>query len=162
MKYYTFMKSPVGELLLIADDAALTHICFDGVRDAGSTIADAQESEDHSILHAARKQLEEYFAGRREAFDLPLAPSGTPFQRSVWQSLARIAFGQTQSYGDIARHIGRPKAVRAVGAANGANPLPIVLPCHRVIGGNGSLTGYGGGLDRKRHLLALEGIKVKS
>jgi methylated-DNA-[protein]-cysteine S-methyltransferase len=101
-----------------------------------------------------------YFAGRRKTFDLPLAPAGTPFQLSVWKALERIAYGETQSYGQIAQSIGKPKAVRAVGAANGANPIPIVIPCHRVIGSDGSLTGYGGGLTRKRQLLALEQDKT--
>ncbi|MGH9654345.1 MAG: methylated-DNA--[protein]-cysteine S-methyltransferase [Bryobacteraceae bacterium] len=156
MKYYTQFASLVGKLLLVADDAALTGIYFEGARDYPVDTDDGQERPDHSILKAARQQLEEYFAGRRETFDLPLAPAGTPFQRSVWKALERIAYGETQSYGQIAQSIGSPKAVRAVGAANGANPIPIVIPCHRVIGGDGSLTGYGGGLARKRQLLALE------
>jgi methylated-DNA-[protein]-cysteine S-methyltransferase len=102
-------------------------------------------------------QLQEYFAGERSHFDLLLNGAGTDFQQSVWSALARIPFGEVRSYGDIAREIGRPKAVRAVGAANGRNPLPIIVPCHRVIGSNGSLTGFAGGLDIKKKLLALEG-----
>jgi len=106
---------------------------------------------------AVARQLAEYFAGRRREFALTLDPPGTPFQRDVWGELARIPYGATVSYGELARRVGRPAASRAVGAANGANPIPIVLPCHRVIGANGSLTGYGGGLPIKRALLALEG-----
>ena len=102
------------------------------------------------------RQLEEYFAGKRKTFDLPLAPRGTAFQLSVWNALQQIAYGQTRSYADIARVIGRPSAVRAVGAANGANPIPIIIPCHRVIGSSGALTGFGGGLDVKRRLLDFE------
>jgi methylated-DNA-[protein]-cysteine S-methyltransferase len=160
MKYYTRFASPVGELLLVADDVALTGIYFEGARDYPADTNDCEERPDHSILKKAGAQLEEYFAGRRKTFDLPLAPAGTPFQRSVWKALERIAYGDTQSYGQIAQSIGMPKAVRAVGAANGANPIPIVIPCHRVIGSDGSLTGYGGGLARKRRLLALEQDKA--
>ncbi|MDN5864292.1 MAG: methylated-DNA--[protein]-cysteine S-methyltransferase [Gammaproteobacteria bacterium] len=154
MMYYTKMDSPVGELLLAATDKALTGIYFDD--EAPAVGGDWKRQSDHPVLRKTQTQLEEYFAGKRKAFDLPLAPEGTVFQRQVWKVLARIPYGETRSYGDIARRIRRPKAVRAVGAANGANPIPIVVPCHRVIGSNGSLTGYGGGLDRKQHLLALE------
>lgn len=107
-------------------------------------------------LRFARAQLDEYFAGKRQHFELPLHPVGTPFQLMVWQALRRIPYGVTISYGELARRIGKPKAMRAVGAANGRNPLPIVVPCHRVIGADGSLTGFGGGLPIKRHLLGLE------
>lgn len=108
------------------------------------------------ILAATRRQLEEYFAGRRTSFDLPLAPQGTSFQLRVWEELRRIPYGQTISYGELARRVGLPRAARAVGAANGANPLPIVVPCHRVIGANGTLTGFGGGIEAKAELLAIE------
>ena len=155
MKYYTHCDSPVGTLLLMAGDKALTGIHFPGGRQP-EIEAGWRERPDHPVLRAATRQLEEYFAGRRRTFDLPLAPEGTPFQRDVWKALRAIPYGETQSYGDIARRIGRPKAVRAVGAANGANPISIVVPCHRVIGADGSLTGYGGGLPRKKKLLALE------
>lgn len=156
MRYYTRMESPVGELLLTADDKALTGIYFEGGHDRPAVDGESEERANHPVLKAARRQLEEYFAGRRKTFELPLAPQGTAFQRRVWKALASIPYGETQSYGEIARRIGSPKAVRAVGAANGANPIPVVLPCHRVIGANGSLTGYGGGLPRKQKLLALE------
>jgi methylated-DNA-[protein]-cysteine S-methyltransferase len=101
-------------------------------------------------------QLDEYFAGKRQEFDLPLAPAGTDFQCQVWQGLQEIPFGETWSYGELARHVGRPKASRAVGAANGLNPIPVIIPCHRVIGSNGKLTGFGGGLETKSFLLKLE------
>jgi methylated-DNA-[protein]-cysteine S-methyltransferase len=110
------------------------------------------------VLLETRKQLGEYFAGTRQAFDLPLAPHGTPFQLQVWRMLMQIPWGETWSYAQMARHIGQPTATRAVGAANGRNPLPIVLPCHRVIGSDGSLTGFGGGLPTKEFLLTLEGV----
>ncbi|MEW5304419.1 MAG: hypothetical protein WDW36_007030 [Sanguina aurantia] len=138
------METPIGTLRLVADDIGLREIRFaepKQVRDTPALWIRARHP-----FTAARQQLEEYFAGARKAFDLPLHPVGTPFQLSVWQELARIPYGVTNSYGDIARRIDRPKAVRAVGAANGRNPLPIVVPCHRVIGGNGSLTGFAGGL----------------
>ena len=151
---YGWMKSPVGELLIVADDTALRMISFrkgrhpgkvaDGWRKGGAVVADARE------------QLDEYFQGRRRRFDLPLAPSGTPFQLSTWTALRDIPYGATRSYGEQARAMGQPRAVRAVGAANGRNPIPIVVPCHRVIGGDGRLTGYAGGLDIKKFLLDLE------
>jgi methylated-DNA-[protein]-cysteine S-methyltransferase len=111
---------------------------------------------DGDPLREARRQLEEYFAGERREFSLTLEPAGTDFQRRVWQALRGIPYGATMSYGELARRIGNPRAVRAVGLANGANPISIIVPCHRVIGADGSLTGYGGGLERKRFLLALE------
>lgn len=151
---YTRMDSPVGELLLTAKDNALTGIYFEGAQPA---IDDNwKKRPDHPVLRKTQGQLAEYFAGKRKAFDLPLAPTGTVFQKQVWKALENIPYGETQSYGGIARRIKKSKAVRAVGAANGANPIPIVVPCHRVIGANGTLTGYGGGLWRKKKLLALE------
>jgi O-6-methylguanine DNA methyltransferase len=116
--------------------------------------------EDPARTAGLRRQLEEYFAGERREFDLTLAPEGTPFERSVWEELRRIPFGETRSYGEIARAIGRPNAFRAVGRANGANPIPIVVPCHRVIGSDGSLTGFGGGLEAKSRLLEIEGRRL--
>ncbi|MGH8273263.1 MAG: methylated-DNA--[protein]-cysteine S-methyltransferase [Gammaproteobacteria bacterium] len=157
MMYYTQMESPVGQLTLTADEKALTGIYFEGEQVPSEDGWESRPS--HPVLKAARRQLEEYFAGERKTFDLPLAPKGTAFQRQVWKALERIPYGETQSYGEIARKIKNPKAVRAVGAANGANPIPIVVPCHRVIGADGTLTGYGGGLPRKQKLLALEGCK---
>lgn len=157
MTYFTLLESSVGPLLLVANDTGLTGIAFDGQRACPSLGSDARKQASHPVLRQAKAQLQEYFAGARRTFDLPLAPVGTPFQRDVWNALLEIPYGKTQSYGEIARRIGRAKAVRAVGAANGANPLPVVVPCHRVIGADGSLTGYGGELWRKRKLLALEG-----
>jgi len=156
MRYYTRYDSPLGNLLLVAENNALTGIYFADGKSRAGIGDDWKEQPDHPVLQTAKRQLDEYFAGRRKIFDLPLAPSGTPFQHRVWQALLAIPYGETQSYADIARRIGNPKAVRAVGAANGANPISIVVPCHRVIGADGSLTGYGGGLPRKRKLLALE------
>lgn len=149
------IDSPVGNLLLESERDALVTITF-----ADRTGTAERRPAPNALLREARRQLSAYFGGQLTAFDLPLAPRGTEFQQQVWAALADIPCGETRSYGEIARAIGRPKAVRAVGLANGANPLPIVLPCHRVIGSNGSLTGYGGGLDRKRTLLALEGIII--
>lgn len=150
------LASPVGGLTLFADDAALVAIAFNAqLRGSG---ADAREDPTHKVLTQAREELLAYFAGARKTFSIPLRPKGTAFQQAVWDALAEIPWGETRSYGDIARRIGNPKGVRAVGLANGRNPLPIVVPCHRVIGSDGSLTGYGGGLPIKVKLLALEGI----
>lgn len=145
---YSYMKTPVGILTIIEDGDTLVEIHF-GQKDFDS----APPTENRTEVH---RQLEEYFAGDRKTFSLRLAPHGTPFQLSVWNALRQIAYGKTRSYAEIAREIGRPAAVRAVGAANGANPIPIVIPCHRVVGSNGSLTGFGGGIDMKRALLDFE------
>ena len=146
--------SPIGVLALVCDDGALRGLYFeDGKR--GGPPSDATTGT-NAIVDAARKQLDAYFAGRGATFDLPLAPEGTAFQKRVWRALATIPFGETRSYGEVAAMIGAPRASRAVGAANGRNPIPVVVPCHRVIGADGSLTGFGGGMERKRFLLALE------
>jgi len=145
------IDSPLGTLRLSADSGALVAIRFDADGPGPGNV-----SRDSSLLERAADQLAAWFAGTRVDFDLPLRPNGTEFQRTVWAEVARIPFGQTRSYGDIARSIGHPDAVRAVGAANGRNPLPLVIPCHRVIGADGALTGYAGGLERKRWLLARE------
>lgn len=152
--YYTFVGSPIGQLLLAGEGDALSTLAFQTgpkARGAGTDWV----REDARFAEASR-QLREYFAGERRVFDLDLAPSGTPFQLSVYDALARVPYGETVTYLDLAKEIGNPKAVRAVGGANGANPLAIVLPCHRVIGSSGSLTGFGGGLEVKRYLLELE------
>jgi methylated-DNA-[protein]-cysteine S-methyltransferase len=148
--------SPVGTLTLVADADALVAILWQDDRPGRVVLPPARRDDDHAVLAAARAQLADYFAGRRTAFALPLRPRGTDFQQAVWRALRDIPHGETRSYGDIARAVGRPAAFRAVGAANGRNPLSIVVPCHRVIGGNGALTGFAGGLAAKRHLLALE------
>jgi len=143
----TIIDSPVGELTLAGDGEHLTELHFG--RDGEPTGEDA-------VLVAAREQLHAYFAGKRRSFELPLRPAGTDFQREVWAALREIPYAETIDYGELARRIGRPGAARAVGAANGRNPLAIVVPCHRVIGADGSLTGFGGGLETKRALLELE------
>ena len=145
------IASPVGDLLLESDRGKLVCIAFHADRENDET------GGSDPVLAAAATQLAEYFAGERRNFDLPLAPAGTAFQQAVWRALATIPFGEVRSYRDIAGLIGKPAAVRAVGAANSRNPLPIVVPCHRVIGSDGSLTGFAGGLETKRALLALEG-----
>lgn len=150
------IDSPVGPLLVATTDTGLHAIEFHAPRHAVPRGAGWHEG-DHPLIDAARRQLDEYFDKRRTTFDLPLAPRGTAFQRHVWQALATIPYGQTISYAELAARVERPTATRAVGAANGRNPLPIVLPCHRVIGADGSLTGFGGGLPTKRFLLELEG-----
>jgi len=141
------MRSPIGTLCLAAEDDRLVGLYLP---DRPAPTGPKQRS---AVLTRAAAQLDEYFAGERRDFDLPLAPSGTEFQTAVWLALAKIPFGETCSYGELARVVGRPSASRAVGAANGANPIAIILPCHRVIGSNGTLTGYGGGLPMKRWLL---------
>lgn len=149
------MDSPVGVLRLAVNAAGLCLIEFAQPRHPMAAGDDWREG-DHPLLREAQSQLDAYFAGRRRDFDLPLAPRGTDFQRRVWDELQRIEYGTTISYGRLAERIGRPAAVRAVGAANGRNPLPIVVPCHRVIGADGALTGFGGGLPTKAFLLRLE------
>jgi methylated-DNA-[protein]-cysteine S-methyltransferase len=151
---YTFMDSPIGSLLLAGDGHRLSRIGFPSGK--GAIKPKPEWVFDDAAFHDAKDQLQAYFNGTRQEFDLRLDLKGTNFQLEVWQELARIPFGVTISYGELASRIGRLSASRAVGAANGANPLPIVIPCHRVIGSNGSLTGFGGGLDTKKWLLALE------
>ncbi len=151
---YTQIDSPLGPLLLAADDAGLREILF--VNGRHSARPDPSWKENAAPLKDTIRQLRAYFAGKLENFDLPLAPQGTPFQLDVWRRLCEIPYGATIFYGELARRIGNPNASRAVGLANGSNPIPIVIPCHRVIGSNGKLTGYGGGLPIKEKLLALE------
>lgn len=144
-----FYHSPIGWIRLEAEDEALTGLCFAAKEGAAAAPLPG-------ILRDALRQLDQYFRGRRTKFELALRPAGTPFQRDVWKALARISFGETSTYKAVAAAIGRPAAVRAVGAANGGNPISIIIPCHRVIGADGRLTGYGGGLDRKEWLLRHE------
>lgn len=143
------LDSPIGPLVVAGQEGVITHIRFHGERDP-------EWVEDHDPFREAERQLLAYFAGQRTTFSLSLRPEGTPFQQLVWGALQEIPYGETLSYGELAQRIGKPAAVRAVGAANGANPLPIVIPCHRVIGSNGKLTGFGGGLETKERLLRLE------
>lgn len=151
---YRYVASPLGEILVAGDEEGLKLIGFPEGK--GRIEPRAEWIRDDRAFEDARQQLDEYFRGERTSFDLKLAPAGTRFQLAVLDALRRIPYGETRSYADVAASVGRPKAVRAVGAANGRNPLPIVIPCHRVIGSNGSLTGFGGGIAAKRFLLNLE------
>jgi methylated-DNA-[protein]-cysteine S-methyltransferase len=154
--FYTTLPSPVGMLKLVASEKGLTAILWenDDLKRVG--FGTLVESLDHPILTRAKQQLREYFAGERKIFDIKLDFAGTEFQKSVWKALLEVRFGETRSYAQIASSIGNPKAVRAVGAANGRNPISIVAPCHRIIGNDGSLTGFAGGLGTKRYLLSHE------
>lgn len=153
MPGYCIVPSPLGDLILLGDASgkALSALWINGEKHSSPIAADWQLDE--KMFPAVRKQLAEYFAGTRTAFDLPLAPIGTPFQMQAWQALREIPYGTTLSYGQQAAHIGKPNACRAIGLANGRNPISIIVPCHRVIGASGALTGYGGGLPAKRWLL---------
>jgi methylated-DNA-[protein]-cysteine S-methyltransferase len=151
---YTYLESPVGTLLLAGDSDGLHQVLFS--TDGRPARPGPAWEENPSALDQVVRQLKAYFAGELENFDLSLSPRGTPFQQKVWSELQKIPYGKTISYGELARRIGNPKASRAVGLANGSNPISIVIPCHRVIGSNGKLTGYGGGLPIKEKLLALE------
>jgi len=155
---YTFIDAPIGQLLLAGEGEVLHFLGFPKGKMAIDPNPEWQR--DDAIFQEAKQQLNEYFAGQRQNFDLQLSPHGTEFQLQVWQQLQHIPYGSVCSYSELAKAIDRPKAVRAVGAANGQNPIPVIIPCHRVIGANGQLTGFGGGLDTKQHLLKLEGIKV--
>lgn len=153
---YTRVATPVGTLTLVATDHGLAAILWEDDPPGRVRLDLEREDASHPVLLEAGRQLTEYFAGRRKAFTVTLDPAGTAFQRKVWTALLTIPFGETRTYGQIATQIGKPTAVRAVGAANGRNPLSIVAPCHRVIGSTGRLTGFAGGLDVKARLLALE------
>lgn len=154
---YAHIDSPVGPLQLVVSDDGLRSIEFHNAKHQLRHGADWQRGE-HPLIDLTATQLDEYFAGSRKQFDIPLAPQGTEFQRQVWLTLASIPYGSTWTYADMATQIGKPTATRAVGAANGRNPIAIVLPCHRVIGKDGSLTGFSGGLPVKQFLLELEGV----
>jgi methylated-DNA-[protein]-cysteine S-methyltransferase len=153
---YCYIDSPVGPLMLVADDAGLRRLDFPKDGKPARPQAGWTESTGLGVLAEAGKQLREYFAGRRTEFDLPLAPEGTPFQRSVWRCLQEIPYGETISYAELAKRVGNPKASRAVGSANGKNRIAIIIPCHRVIAADGTLGGFGGGLPTKLKLLDLE------
>ncbi len=163
MIVYDVIPSPVGPLLTSAEDGGLTSVWFaphEGRIRAGWERDRGRSGKASLVLAAAREQLGANFAGALTGFTVPLLPRGTPFQLRVWEGLRRLRFGETVSYAELARRIGAPDAVRAVGAANGRNPLPIIVPCHRVIGSDGSLTGFGGGIERKRWLLAHEDLEL--
>ena len=149
---YTYI-SPIGPLLIIYDDAHIFGVKFDKYQ--------SLEYLHNNLIEKCVKQLDEYFAGRRRDFELPLKPAGTPFQESVWWALTKIPYGEIATYGEIAATVGNAKASRAVGGANNKNPIAVIIPCHRVIGAGGKLVGYGGGLDKKIHLLELEGYDTR-
>ena len=151
---YRSIDTPIGPLLIAGDDVGLRFLLFARGRDKAKPKPEWEA--DRGLLKEPVKQLNAYFAGKLRTFDVPLAPEGTPFQSQVWRALCDIPYGETTSYGELAKRIGNPKAVRAVGLANGSNPISIIIPCHRVIGSDGSLTGYGGGLPIKQALLSLE------
>jgi methylated-DNA-[protein]-cysteine S-methyltransferase len=170
MTIYRRLQTPVGELLLTASDTALTGVYFPTSRRGPPPTHRADWTEDAGqgpagptgeMLARAVQQLNEYFAGQRTTFDLPLEAMGSVFEHRVWKALRSIPYGTTTSYGDVAKRLGDPSATRAVGSANGKNPIPIIIPCHRVLGANGDLTGFGGGLDRKRWLLEHEGVLMQ-
>jgi len=154
--YYDYYQSPRGRILLVADDQALTGLYFAGQKYHPRIDRKWKRADKHEPLRQAKRELSEYFDGKRTRFTVALAPQGTPFQRAVWKSIASVEFGQTITYGELARRAGRPGSARAAGAATGRNPISIIVPCHRIVGSNGSLTGYAGGLAKKRALLALE------
>lgn len=156
MIYYRWLESPVGELLLTASNQSLTGLYLKGQKHFPKISEDWQEVAKQEIFDQTEEQLSEYFSHKRQRFDIALSPQGTPFQQQVWHHLHQIPFGETTSYGSLAEVIGKPGAARAVGAANGRNPISIIVPCHRVIAINGNITGYAGGIDRKQWLLRHE------
>jgi len=156
MHYYGYYRSPQGRILLVADEKALASVSFVGQKYAPRVAPDWRRDDAHAPIAKARRELAEYFAGRRTRFSVKLAPRGTAFQRKVWKAIAGVGFGRTIAYAELARRAGRPGSARAAGAATGRNPIGIIVPCHRIVGSNGSLTGYAGGLSKKRALLALE------
>jgi methylated-DNA-[protein]-cysteine S-methyltransferase len=159
MTLYTLFDSPIGELLVVGDGASLTQLHMQGGRTR--TRIHPSWVRDDDAFATVRQQLDEYFAGIRNTFELPLSMEGGAFEKRVWDELLAIPYGETASYGEIAQRVGNAGAARAVGLANGRNPIAVIVPCHRVIGADGSLTGYGGGLERKRWLLAHEGAALK-
>jgi methylated-DNA-[protein]-cysteine S-methyltransferase len=156
---FVYMHTPVGQLKLVAHETALVAVLWQNENPKRVRLAELVEQPDHPILSAAQQQLSEYFAGTRQQFDLPLDFEGTSFQKQVWQALLAIPYGETRSYKQIAEQLGNPKAVRAVGAANGKNPISIIAPCHRVIGSSGKLVGFAGGLANKDILLKIEQLQ---
>jgi methylated-DNA-[protein]-cysteine S-methyltransferase len=162
MHSHVVIDSPIGPLTLMAADGRLTGLYMNAQRHRpGDEVTGLAGNPQDGLFASAADQLAAYFAGQLTEFDLPLAPAGTQFQQTVWAALQQIPYGQTWSYGQLASKIGNPAAVRAVGLANGRNPIAVIVPCHRVIGADGSLTGYGGGLDRKRFLLDLESAQSR-
>jgi methylated-DNA-[protein]-cysteine S-methyltransferase len=158
MYYYDYYQSPHGRMLLVANDKALTGVYFLGQKYQPRIEEGWKKAVRHAMLRQAKRELAEYFGGTRIRFSLKLAPRGTAFQRAVWRAIAGVRFGKTIPYAELARRAGRPGSARAAGAATGRNPIGIIVPCHRIVGSNGTLTGYAGGLAKKRALLALEGM----
>ena len=156
MHVYDHFRSPHGRMLLAANDKGLTSVSFAGQKYAPQIGAGWRRDEAHPLLRKAKRELAEYFAGRRKRFTVKLAPAGTSFQRAVWKAIAGVGFGRTIAYAELARRAGRPGSARAAGAATGRNPIGVIVPCHRIVGSDGSLTGYAGGLAKKKALLALE------
>ena len=156
MYYYDSYASPQGQMLLVAGDEGLCGVYFDGQKYLPQVASQWRRDARHATLNQAKRELAEYFRGERKRFEVALAPEGTAFQRAVWKAIASVGFGETISYGELAKRAGCPGSARAAGAATGRNPIGIIVPCHRIVGSDGSLTGYAGGLDRKRALLALE------
>ena len=158
MHCYDTFEGPQGRMLLLANDEGIAGVFFSRQKHHPKRRADWKKDPHHRVLRQAKRELAEYFAGRRKRFAVALSPKGTSFQRSVWKAIATVGFGETITYGELARRAGHPGSARAAGAATGRNPLGIIVPCHRITGADGSLTGYAGGLQRKRALLALEGV----
>ena len=159
MRYYDSYESPHGRMLLVATEEGICGVFFNGQKYFPQKEKEWRRNPQHAPLKQAKRELAEYFAGKRRRFDVALDPDGTPFQRSVWKAISRVGFGKTITYGTLAAKAGCPGSARAAGAATGRNPISIVVPCHRIMGSNGSLTGYAGGLGRKRALLALESLQ---
>jgi methylated-DNA-[protein]-cysteine S-methyltransferase len=158
---YKIIDSPVGKLKLVASDKGLAGVLWQRENTRPVPLSEAVEDKQHPVLVETERQLGEYFAGKRKTFSIALDMQGTRFQKEVWEALLAIPFGETRSYGQLAKQLGNPRATRAVGAANGRNPVSIIVPCHRVIGSSGKLTGFGGGLETKAHLLSLEDVRDK-
>jgi len=158
MTYYDIFDSPQGGMLIVANVKGLAGVHFERQKHHPGLPKDWQKDPQHKLLKQTRRELLEYFAGRRKRFDVALAPEGTAFQRAVWKAISTVGFGETISYVELARRAGHDGSARAAGAATGSNPIAIIVPCHRIMGSDGSLTGYAGGLERKRALLALEGV----
>jgi methylated-DNA-[protein]-cysteine S-methyltransferase len=156
---YKIITSPVGILTLVTDNKSLTQIGWENSGSVPVQRDPAYEDENHPLLLQAAEELNEYFAGKRQSFSIDVDPEGTEFQKKVWKALLTIPFGKTKTYGEVAAAIGNPDAVRAVGGAANKNPVPVIIPCHRVIGADGKLVGFGGGLNRKEYLLEIEGKK---
>ena len=154
---YRYFDSPFGRILIAGDGESLQWLSFTRGRQKATSLSKWTQNDRDAVLRETARQLDQYFAGKRKLFELPLDPPGTQFQRRVWRKLVAIPYGKTLSYSELARRVGKPEAFRAVGAANGQNPISVIIPCHRVLGKNGDLTGYGGGLPLKRRLLELEG-----